>query len=174
MFVVDTNILLYASAKQFPDHRNAFGLLQRWRADPLPWHLSWNIVYEFLRVSTHPSVFEQPLSVDDAWRFLRTVTSGPGFSYLLPTERHGEILAQLLRDHPALRGNILHDAHTAALMREHGVVEIRTADTDFHRFPFLRVVNPLQARNQAGGQAGDQASDQNGGGTGGATRTRRD
>jgi predicted nucleic acid-binding protein len=28
-------------------------------------------------------------------------------------------------------------------MREHGVQEIVTADTDFLQFPFLRVVNPL-------------------------------
>ncbi len=30
-------------------------------------------------------------------------------------------------------------------MKEHGVVEIRTLDADFHRFPFLRVVDPLVA-----------------------------
>jgi predicted nucleic acid-binding protein len=41
-----------------------------------------------------------------------------------------------------LRGNILHDAHTAALMREHGIKEIYTRDMDFHRFPFLTVLDP--------------------------------
>ena len=37
----------------------------------------------------------------------------------------------------------MHNLHIAALMREHGVTEIRTADTDFHQFKFLQVVNPL-------------------------------
>ena len=37
------------------------------------------------------------------------------------------------------------DAHTAVLMREHGVRRIYTRDTDFHRFPFIEVVDPLQA-----------------------------
>jgi predicted nucleic acid-binding protein len=32
---------------------------------------------------------------------------------------------------------------TSALIREHGVTEIRTADTDFHQFGFLTVTNPL-------------------------------
>jgi predicted nucleic acid-binding protein len=30
----------------------------------------------------------------------------------------------------------MHDAHTAVLMREHGIRTIFTRDSDFHRFPF--------------------------------------
>jgi hypothetical protein len=41
-----------------------------------------------------------------------------------------------------VRGNLVHDAHTAILMREHGIHEIYTRDTDFHRFSVLRVVYP--------------------------------
>ena len=37
----------------------------------------------------------------------------------------------------------IHDAHTAILMREHGIRRIVTRDADFHRFPFLEVVDPL-------------------------------
>jgi predicted nucleic acid-binding protein len=37
----------------------------------------------------------------------------------------------------------IHDLHTAALMREHGIPEIHTADVDSHQFPFLRAINPL-------------------------------
>jgi predicted nucleic acid-binding protein len=44
---------------------------------------------------------------------------------------------------PWLAGNLLHDAHTAILMREHGIRRICTRDTDFHRFAFLEVVDPL-------------------------------
>jgi predicted nucleic acid-binding protein len=29
-------------------------------------------------------------------------------------------------------------------MREHGVRRIYTRDTDFHRFPFIEVADPLQ------------------------------
>jgi predicted nucleic acid-binding protein len=53
------------------------------------------------------------------------------------------VLDELAALHPRLRGNVVHDLHTAALMREHGVAEIRTADADFYQFPFLTVVNPL-------------------------------
>jgi predicted nucleic acid-binding protein len=53
----------------------------------------------------------------------------------------GQVLAEL----PHLAGNILHDSHTAILMREHGIRRICTRDTDFHRFPFLEVIDPLTA-----------------------------
>ena len=52
--------------------------------------------------------------------------------------------AEALRELPDIRGNLAHDLHTAVLMREHGVSRIVTRDTNFHRFPFLTVIDPLQ------------------------------
>ena len=43
----------------------------------------------------------------------------------------------------AAAGNLVHDAHIAALPREHGVAELWTADRDFTRFPGLRIRNPF-------------------------------
>jgi predicted nucleic acid-binding protein len=63
---------------------------------------------------------------------------------LQPTQRHTAVLAQTLSELPDLRGNLMHDLHTAVLMREHGVSRICTRDTDFHRFTFLTVVDPLR------------------------------
>ncbi|MGH8569900.1 MAG: type II toxin-antitoxin system VapC family toxin [Gammaproteobacteria bacterium] len=67
-----------------------------------------------------------------------------GFGVLAPTQQHAEVAGQLIAELPHLSGNVLHDAHTAILMREHGISRICTRDTDFHRFPFLEVVDPLQ------------------------------
>jgi len=41
-------------------------------------------------------------------------------------------------------GNVNHDAHTAILMREHGIRRICTRDFDFNQFSFLEVVDPLR------------------------------
>ena len=46
---------------------------------------------------------------------------------------------------PLPAGNLFQDAHTAILMREHGIRRGCTRDTDFHRFPFLDVIDPLQS-----------------------------
>ena len=58
--------------------------------------------------------------------------------------RHAAVLEQTLSELSDLRGNVMHDLHTAVLMREHGVSRICTLDSDFHRFPFLTVVDPLE------------------------------
>jgi predicted nucleic acid-binding protein len=40
---------------------------------------------------------------------------------------------------------MLHGAHIAALLIEHGVHEILTADEDFRRFLSLKVTNPFRS-----------------------------
>ena len=67
-----------------------------------------------------------------------------GLSVLVPTQRHPTVAEQVIEEIPQLAGNLLHDAHTAILMREHGVRRICTRDADFHRFRFLEVIDPVQ------------------------------
>lgn len=143
MFVVDTNILLYAADRDSPGHGVCRELLSGWRTQPSPWYLTWGIVYEFLRVATHPSVFRKPFPPSGAWHFLRAVLASPSVGMLVETPRHGDVLGQLLEGVPAVRGNLVFDAHTVALMREHGIRTIYTHDADFHRFPGLEVIDPL-------------------------------
>lgn len=143
MFVVDTNLLLYAANPKSPDHPAARELVEGWRSEGRPWFLTWGIAYEFLRVSTHRRVFPRPLKLQEARGWLDLLLATPGVAVLTETDRHRSVLEELAGAHPRLAGNTVHDLHTAALMWEHGVSEIRTADTDFHQFPFVRAVNPL-------------------------------
>jgi toxin-antitoxin system PIN domain toxin len=140
---VDTNLLLYAVNRQASDHERARRLLETWRREDRPWFLTWGIIYEFLRVSTHPAVFPEPLElrVADAW--IAALLTSPSSGVLVETDRHRDVLSEVAALHPRTTGNRVHDLHTAVLLREHGIGEIRTADTDFHQFKFLRVVNPL-------------------------------
>ncbi len=143
MFVVDTNILLYAVNPDSPDHARARSALEEWRTGGAPWFLTWGIVYEFLRVSTHRRVFQDPLTLTQAQSWMDALLETPGLGVLVETDRHRPVLEELAQAHPRASGNLLHDLHTVALMKEHGVSEIRTADTDFHQFPSVRVTNPL-------------------------------
>jgi len=86
----------------------------------------------------------RPWSAPAAWDFVAALLASPGLGVLIPTERHAEVAGQVIAELPHLVGNLLHDAHTAILMREHGIRRVCTRDTDFHRFPFLEVVDPLQ------------------------------
>jgi len=143
VFVVDTNVLVYAADSAAPEHERCRGLLEGWRASVTPWFSTWNVLYELLRVVTHPRVFRTPWTVGEAQRFVDALLATPSFRLLDHTERHAEVLRHTVAEYPDLRGNLLHDAHTAVLMREHGIGKIYTRDTDFSRFRFLEVVDPM-------------------------------
>ena len=84
-----------------------------------------------------------PWTALEAWGFVAALLASPGLGVLVATDRHPEIAALVIKELPHLAGNLVHDAHTAILMREHGVRRICTRDTDFHQFPFLEVIDPL-------------------------------
>lgn len=144
MLAVDTNVLVYAADVHSQFHSACRQWLDRRRKQSGAWYVSWPIVYEFLRVATHARVMRRPWAAPKAWEFVTSLLASPGISVLVPTQRHADVAGEVLSELPHLAGNILHDAHTAILMREHGIRRICTRDTDFSRFPFLEVIDPLQ------------------------------
>jgi hypothetical protein len=143
MFVVDTNILIYAADKDSPDHGRCRALLEQWRAQATPWYVTWGIVYEFLRVVTHPRVLTRPLPPAHAWLFLDALFAAPQLRILTETDRHRHVAAEVFAEVPDITGNLVFDAHTAVLMRENGLRVIYTRDADFNRFPFLDTIDPI-------------------------------
>jgi uncharacterized protein len=85
----------------------------------------------------------RPWSVSRAWAFVTALLASPGISVLVPSQRHADVAGEVLSELPHLAGNLIHDTHTAILMREHGIARICTRDTDFSRFPFLEVIDPV-------------------------------
>jgi hypothetical protein len=143
VIVVDTNVLVYASDEDSPFHGACRTWLERQRTSAGAWYTTWPIVYEFLRVTTHPRVMPRPWALLEAWQFVMGLLESPGFDILVATTRHHDVARELFSELPHLSGNLLHDAHTAVLMREHGIRRICTRDTDFHRFHIVEVVDPL-------------------------------
>lgn len=144
VFVVDTNILCYAANADSPFHAQSRALLEAWKAEAFPWHITWGIAYEFLRFTTHARVLSRPFEPAEAWLFIDNILNMPGVAPLLPTKRHRAVAAQVFAETPSIQGNLVFDAQTAILMREHGIETIYTHDTDFHRFTFLNVVDPIE------------------------------
>jgi len=144
VLAVDTNVLVYAADGDSPYHDACHDWLERQRRRADGWYITWAILYEFLRVTTHPRVMRRPWNASAAWDFVAALLASPGLDVLVPTQRHAEVARQVIAELPHLAGNMFHDAHTAILMREHGIRRVCTRDTDFHRFPFLEVVDPLR------------------------------
>jgi toxin-antitoxin system PIN domain toxin len=143
-FLIDTNILLHAANAASPAHRAARGFFAEHLRSRTSWCITWPILYEFFRMSTHARVFPKPLTAAQALEFAGAVTAREEVVILVPTSRHLAVLETVVKeiDHPA--GNLFHDIHIAVLMREHGIPEIMTADADFLQFSFLKVTNPLR------------------------------
>lgn len=143
-FLIDTNILLHAANRASDLHPPARKFLEGHLRARTAWCTTWPILYEFLRVSTHRRVFPKPLTAREAIQFISCFVGFEQVVILGATESHLGALQQVTESLGGPAGNIFHDIHTAVLMQEHGIPEIVTDDSDFLRFPFLRVSNPLR------------------------------
>lgn len=139
--LVDTNVLVFAVHAESPHHLVARRFLEGLRSRG-GFCVTWSILYEWLRVCTHPGVFARPLDPSTACGFVLTLARDPTIDILLETPGHAACLDEILRDLPAIHGNRYHDVHIAAVMRENGVATVATTDRHFRLFPFLRIVDP--------------------------------
>lgn len=95
----------------------------------------------FIRIGTNPRVFEHPMTLAQASTRVQSWLDQPCTRLIYPTERHWVVLRELLIRGQA-GGNLVTDAHLAALALEHGC-ELMSTDADFSRFPKLKWRNPL-------------------------------
>jgi toxin-antitoxin system PIN domain toxin len=97
----------------------------------------------FIRVVTHPRIFESPSSVAIALTFVGAIRGAPNAVPLEPGPRHFDLFAHLSLEAGA-KGNLVADAYLAALAIDTGCEWI-TTDRDFARFRGLRWRHPLEA-----------------------------
>jgi toxin-antitoxin system PIN domain toxin len=142
VLAVDTNVLVYAEIKKSTHHDRAREVLAKLAEGSAPWAIPWPCIYEFLRVVTHSRIYHPPVPVARATSDLGRILDSPSVVLLSETDRHTAILLQVMKASGAT-GNLIQDAHIAALCLEHGVSELVTGDRDFLRFSDLRVLNPF-------------------------------
>ena len=141
-YSVDVNVLLYASDTSSPKHPEAIRFLEQRDADPDLFCIAWSTLISFLWVSTHPRIFAHPLSPSDALGNVESLLGLPRVRVLSEGEGFLETYREVTAHFP-VRGNLVPDAHLAALLRQHGVRRLYTVDRDFRKFDFLEVADPL-------------------------------
>lgn len=104
--------------------------------------MPWPSLLGFVRIATNPVMFARPVTIPEAWKVVETWIDCPVVWMPGPTDRHKDVLREMLAA-SSNRRHLITDAHLAALAIEHGLV-LCSADRDFARFPGLRWENPLQ------------------------------
>jgi len=141
-FAIDVNVLLYASDTSSPHSDRARSFIDSCMAQNEVFCLGWPTVMSYLRIATHPAVFDHPLSTDEAMANIETLLNLPHVRFLSEDEGFWNIYRATTAEVPT-RGNLVPDAHLAALLRQHGVKTLYTHDRDFLKFAFLDVRDPL-------------------------------
>ncbi len=140
MKLVDANVLLYSVNEEDPHHAEAKSWLDTALSETETIGFSWVVVLAFLRVSTRSAAFVSPFSIDEAVAQLDAWLSQPPAVIVEPTRRHPGLVGGLLQS-VGTAGNLVNDAHLAALALEHGATVV-SYDSDFGRFRGVRWATP--------------------------------
>lgn len=141
MIIPDVNLLIYATDRSTVHHAAALRWWSGALAGPELVGLAWTTNLAFVRLTTNPRIVANPLTAGQAVAVVEQWRSHGHVVTVEPSTRHLDLLAGLLAGTGAA-GNLVMDAHLAALALEHGAT-LCSADTDFGRFPGLSWVNPL-------------------------------
>ncbi len=142
-FAIDTNIFLYAHYSDYAEHKVVSSFLQDQIKQCRSFYLGWQVVYEYLRIVTHPLLLKKPISAKQGAEDMQVYIDDPRCVMLQETRDHLRTYFEIIRTIPHAQSSFVHDIHYATLLKEHAVDEILTCDTDFKKFDFLKVINPL-------------------------------
>ncbi len=139
---VDANILVYASNEQAAEHARAKKLVEELIAGPALTTLFWPVLLAYLRIVTHPGIFQRPMAPDVAASAIDRLLGAPSVQIV------GEGLTfwaayRNIDIGQAIRGNDVPDAAIVAMMTANGVSTIYTRDRGFRRFDGIRVIDPF-------------------------------
>lgn len=141
-FALDVNILLFASDAASPAHRRASAFLESCASGDEAFYVAWSTLMAYLRIATHARVFSAPMTSQQAEENVDRLLALPHFRVLAELDGFWEVYRSVVGDVPA-RGNLVPDAHLAALLKQHGIRTLYTNDRDFRRYRFLDVRDPL-------------------------------
>ena len=95
----------------------------------------------YLRIATHPGIFRAPLAPAEALGNVEALARLSNVRLLSEEPGFLDVYREVTGAFP-VRGNLVPDAHLAALLRQHGVKRLYTRDADFRKFAFLEVRDP--------------------------------
>lgn len=141
-YSIDANVLLYASDRTSPWHQAAKEFLERRAADRELLCVAWLTLMSYVRIATHPRIFATPLAPVEAMRNVQALLDLPRVRAISEQDGFMSVYREV-SGRMAVRGNLVPDAHLAAILRQHDVRTIYTRNSDFRKFETLEVRDPF-------------------------------
>jgi len=142
MMLMDVNVLVYAHREDVKNHQAYREWLESVINSNIAYGYSELVLSGFMRVVTHPRVFENPSSTEAAIAFAQQIITPEHAVCLAPGRNHWELFLQCVQSISA-QGNDIPDAYHAALAMEWDCTWV-TTDKGFSRFKNLRTRHPLK------------------------------
>ena len=136
MILPDVNVLLHAVNSDSPKNEGIHTWWDHCLIGVRPVYLTWIVILGFVRISTNPRIFNEPLNVSEAGNYISDWLEQPPVDIIIPREGHWEIVQELL-EKAGTAANLTTDAHLAALALQWDCT-VYTTDTDFARFEGLK------------------------------------
>ena len=141
MIVPDINLLIYAYDSSSPQHQKAAAWWKDCILGSEEIGLATVVIFGFVRLSTHPKVFQTPLTIAEASSRVETWLKQPHVRVIEPSPQHVSDVLSLLNQ-LGTAGNLTTDAQIASLAKQEKAA-LHSNDNDFLRFPGLNYHNPL-------------------------------
>lgn len=142
IYLLDSNILIYARMNGMPEHLLASSWLSETLADRgVSVLVTETSILSFLRITTSIKAFNPPLSFDKAASFLSRFLKQTAVTLYNPSGDHFIEVADFMKAHN-FAGNLAMDAHLAVVALNTGATLV-TRDGDFARIQYLKLLNPL-------------------------------
>jgi uncharacterized protein len=141
-YSIDANVLLYASDKSSNRYERARRFVESCAAGPEILCLTWPTLMAYLRIATHPRIFVAPLNSEEALGNVAALVALAHVRVLSEQDGFLDAYRRIAGDMP-VRGNLVPDAHVAAILFQHGVRTLYTNDRDFRKFESLDVRDPF-------------------------------
>ena len=141
-YSLDANVLLFASDRTCDQHGAAREFLESCAASPEVLCVTWPTLMAYLRIATHPRIFAAPLAPEEALANVNALLALPHARAV--SEQDGFMDAYLhVTAGTTVRGNLVPDAHVAAILFQNGVRTLYSNDRDFRKFESLDVRDPF-------------------------------
>lgn len=144
MIVPDVNLILYAYDANGPFHRESAEWWTRCLNGAETVGLAPVVIYAFIRLSTNPRIYAEPLSLQECAGTVRSWLEAPAVTLLEHDSGDIDVAFDLLESAGA-GGNLTTDAQIGALALRYRAT-VHTADTDFVRLRDVPWRNPLTGK----------------------------